>query len=82
MQLERDVREDVSRLSPMECFQLNLAAALDSGASLMTIQEDFEGFSVADFDQLVPILKKAPADHRIGHPAEHQQLTGAGKAGR
>ena len=42
----------------MECFQLNLAAALDSGASLMTIQEDFEGFSVADFDQLVPILKK------------------------
>lgn len=58
MQLERDVREDVSRLSPMECFQLNLAAALDSGASLMTIQEDFEGFSVADFDQLVPILKK------------------------
>lgn len=58
VQLERDVREDVSRLSPMECFQLNLAAALDSGASLMTIQEDFEGFSVADFDQLVPILKK------------------------
>lgn len=31
VQLERDVREDVSRLSPMECFQLNLAAALDYG---------------------------------------------------
>ena len=25
----------------------------------MTIQEDFEGFSVADFDQLVPILKSS-----------------------
>lgn len=58
VQLERDVREDVSQLSPMEYFQLNLAAALDSGASLMTVQEDFEGVSVEEFERLVPILKK------------------------
>lgn len=29
-----------------------------SAQALMTIQEDFEGFSVADFDCCVPILKK------------------------
>ena len=41
--LERDPLEDIAALSPMECCLLNVAKAIDSGAELVVLDEDFEG---------------------------------------
>lgn len=54
--ISRDVHENIGALSSLERFLLNVAIALDMGACLMTIEEDFEGYTASDLQQLAQRL--------------------------
>lgn len=61
----RNPRDKVRDLRPVEWCLLDIAKALDRGAALMVIEENFEGYSQNDIDILAKAMQKVKKQYKL-----------------